>query len=238
MHNAMNATGTIFDIVTDTTQRYDETKSPYDMYEPGFFFSIISQLQALLNLSPDFVVEPASEPLWLILAKTLTGGTCDCYGAEFLLIRYPRLQSLNHLEQGSLPWLTAIWSCFSAHCLDPTGEVFQHVLLKALGVECRPFSRDGEIASGFLNYLRNILVSNLLFVTIRRHVGLAPKDVRRGDFVAIFNGCRMPYVVRRARKVKYKDELYEGHQVVGPCYLHGIMTGKSSRTETRPGSRG
>lgn len=37
----------------------------------------------------------------------------------------------------------------------------------------------------------------------------------------------MPYVVRPAGKVKYKENLFkEALQVVGPCYLHGIMNGE------------
>src|ERR1700733_4652368 len=197
MLNAVGVTGTIFNIIATITQIYDEKSSPYCMYDPGFF-SIINQLQEIPCFPPEFVVQPTSEPLWLILAKTLTGGTSDCDGAEFLLTRHPGLKSLNHLKQGSLPWLTAIWDCFSAHYFDPTGEVFQHVLLKTSGVESRPFGTDGEIALGFLNYLANILVSNLLFVTIEGYMGLAPRDVRGGDFPAIFNGCDMPYVVRPA----------------------------------------
>jgi hypothetical protein len=229
MFNLMAVTGTIFDIISTTTQIDYEKINPSRMYEPEVFFPLINQLQAGSCLPPEFVVQPTSEPVWLILAKTLTVGTSDCDKAEFLLTGYPSLQGLNHLEQGSLPWLTAIWDRFSAHCFDPTGEVFQHVLLKALGVESRPFSTDGEIASGFLNYLANIIASNMLFVTTTRYMGLAPKGIRQGDAVAIFNGCNMPYVVRSARKVKYKENLVENLkaiQVIGPCYLHGIMNGE------------
>ncbi|KAF2794676.1 hypothetical protein K505DRAFT_324612 [Melanomma pulvis-pyrius CBS 109.77] len=197
------------------------------MYDPGFFFSIIDQLQAVPSFPPDSAVEAPSEPLWLILAKTLTCGIGDCSGAEYTLARYPNLESLGHLGQGSVAWLTAIWDCFSAHCFDPAGEVFQHVLLKALGAKSRPFSTDANIASTFLNYVANILVSDRLFVTTEGYIGLAPRCIRGGDFVAIFNGCDTPYVVRRAGKIKHEDEMFdEALHVVGPCYLHGIMNGE------------
>ncbi|RYP36060.1 hypothetical protein DL767_003532 [Monosporascus sp. MG133] len=227
MLNVMCVTGTIFDIIGITSWEYDAKGARYLVYDPGFYFSVINQLQEIPCISPDLVFQPISEPLWLILAKTLTGGTSECHEAEFLLARYPVFQSLSHLEKGSLPWLTAIWDRFAAHCFAPTGEVFQHVLLKTLGVESGPLSTDGEVALGFLVYLANILVPNRLFVTTEGYIGLAPRDIRSGDFVAIFNGCHMPYVVRPAGKVKYKDELLEGAlQVIGPCYLHGIMNGE------------
>lgn len=97
------------------------------------------------------------------------------------------------------------------------------MLLKALGVASRPFGTDGEIAFVFPNYLTNILITNLLFVTTAGHLGLAPRDFRFGDLVAIFNGCDTPYVVRLARGAEHGENLFEALQVVGPCYLHGIM---------------
>ncbi|KAF2466653.1 uncharacterized protein BDR25DRAFT_395756 [Lindgomyces ingoldianus] len=227
MLNVMCVTGTIFDAISITSWEYDSKSALNCVYDSGFYFSVIDLLEKITCSSPDFVFQPISEPPWLILAKTLTCGTGECYGAEFPLVRYSMFQSLNHLEQGSLPWLTAIWDRFTAHCFAPTGEVFQHMLLKTLGVEPRPLSTDGKIAYGFLVYLANTLVYNRLFITMEGYVGLAPRYIRGGDLVAILNGCHIPYVVRPAWEVKYKDELLKGAlQVIGPCYLHGIMNGE------------
>ena len=103
MLSAMAVTGTAFDIIVSTTQIDNKKHSPYCMYDPEVFFSLTNQLQEALHSSPEFFIQHTSEPLWLVLAKTLTGGTSDCDGAEYLLARYPNLQSLNHHEQGSLP---------------------------------------------------------------------------------------------------------------------------------------
>jgi hypothetical protein len=231
----MGVSGTIFDVIATTTHRWDKKHSPRCMHEPEFFFSLIDQLQNVPCFSPGLVYQPSSEPLWLILARTLTGEISDCNGREFLLGRYPSFSSLNHLGLGSLPWLSAIWDRFSEHCFSPTGEVFQHVLLRNLGGISRPFSTDGQIAFGFLNYLANILILNVLFVTMDGHIGLAPRHIQGGDFVAIVNGCDTPYVVRPAGMVKYEEiELDNAIQVVGPCYLHGIMNGELFTDRSAP----
>ncbi|KAI0110870.1 heterokaryon incompatibility protein-domain-containing protein [Nemania sp. FL0031] len=247
MRSVMHVGGILFDVVYTTSWRYDDTQgAEHRMFEPGFFFSLIDQLQDILE--PPFAsssgFQPDSERLWLILAKVLTSGISDCEGAERMLSRYPQIQSLSYLKAGSLPWLTAIWDRFATHCISPTGEVFQHILLKTLGGEAKPLSPDANIALGLLNYLANILPYDRLFVTGKGYLGRAPRDIKPGDIIAILNGCDMPYVTRAAGKVKYKenektkekdweevlgnaDFFKEGViQVIGPCYLQGIMKGE------------
>ncbi|KAI3318239.1 heterokaryon incompatibility protein-domain-containing protein [Xylariaceae sp. AK1471] len=255
----MMASGTLFDIIEMTSKEYEAKSEPHLAFEPGFYFSIIDLLQDM-SCAPNLKLKPNSEPSWLIVAKTLTGGTSECDKAEFVLSRYRAFQGLSHLQPGSLPWLTAIWDCFATHCLAPTGEVFQHVLLRTLGVESRPLSADGSVAMGFLVYVANILAVNRLFVTCEGYVGLTSNDIRCGDFVAVFNGCHMPYVVRAAGRVKCKGKMkYKGKvkikgkikkkkekmkiqeeqvkraiQVLCPCYLHGIMKGEIFKNRDAP----
>ncbi|KAI0400672.1 hypothetical protein F4802DRAFT_584124 [Xylaria palmicola] len=255
-HNAMHVGGTLFDVVQVVSWQYDDDKIASWMYKhkktngkvafkPDFFFSITNQLQAILqSLSSDTnpVLKARSEPPWLTLAKALTGGVTEFRDAEYLLSRYPHFRSLSHLGPGSLPWLTAIWDRFSAHCFSPTGEVFQYVLIKALGTKPKELSTDGFIALGFLSYLANILVQNRLFQTMHGYLGLAPSNTKLGDFIAVLNGCGEPYVVRPAGKVKGMEDgtredrtqgteaayVFEdkGLLVIGPCYLQGIMNGE------------
>jgi hypothetical protein len=222
--NVMFVTGTIFDTVSGTSYPLGRKIQPNQSYDPSVFFTIITQLQRILGQDADTTYPPTSEPLWLALAKVLTGGVGDCDGAEFLLSRQHGLKNLAHLGEGTVPWLTAIWKCFAAHCCEPTGEVFQFVLLRALGVKTRPFSADAKVASAFLNHVANILLTNLLFGTRKGYIGLAPRLIRSGRFIAVFNGCEMPYVVSPAGCAKCGDEVFEHTlQVIGPCYLHGLM---------------
>jgi hypothetical protein len=246
----MCATGTIFDIIGTATWEYKAGSAPHCRDNPEFFFSLVNCLQAIpcrpnpfvpeLDILPaarlddtaERAINPTTEPLWMILVKTLTGGVSDCRGAEDLLARYPSFKSLRHLQTGSLAWLTAIWNCFATHCLSPTGEIFQRVLLKSLGAESEAaydnLTPDAEVALGFLTYLANILVPNRMFVTIDGYVGLAARNLRVGDMIAVFNGCHMPFVVRSVGKLEHEGKLIAegGLQVIGPCYVHGIMNGE------------
>lgn len=50
-------------------------------------------------------------------------------------------------------------------------------------------------------------------------IGSLPDDAANGDLVALFMGMRTPFVIR---PVAGTDEF----QVIGPCYIHGIMDGE------------
>lgn len=253
----MHVSGTIFDIVSRATRRYnDKGKAAHLALDPGFFLSVVDELQGVAS-NTNAASEPSPESLWLLLAKVLTGGVGECHRAGDLFTRYAHFASLSNLGIGSLAWLTAICTRFIKHSLSPTGEVFQHILLETLGGKPPPLSADGMVAMGLLVYMANILETNRLFRTTRGYLGLAATDLRPGDFVAVFNGCDMPYVVRAAGEVKYKDseggkeetkkkkgkkkkkEKKKGSgkdgmdlfktgavQIIGPCYLQGIMRGE------------
>ena len=53
--------------------------------------------------------------------------------------------------------------------------------------------------------------------TERGYVGTATYDTEEGDLIVLFEGFRMPFVLRR------KDDKF---QIVGDCYVHGIMDGE------------
>lgn len=53
--------------------------------------------------------------------------------------------------------------------------------------------------------------------TQRGYIGTATHDTEEGDLIVLFEGFRMPFVLRR------KDDKF---QIVGDCYIHGIMDGE------------
>lgn len=60
--------------------------------------------------------------------------------------------------------------------------------------------------------------SRRLTVTIQGHIGLVPIATRKGDFVFLSLGCKIPLVVRVVEKNEY--------HVIGGCYLRGLMEGE------------
>ena len=63
----------------------------------------------------------------------------------------------------------------------------------------------------------NVLAWRRLVTTRGGYLGLVPAAARCGDVVAVLMGCDTPLVLRR------RDGEYE---VVGECYVHGIMHGE------------
>ena len=57
-----------------------------------------------------------------------------------------------------------------------------------------------------------------LCVTRKGYIGLVPDNATEGDVICIFPGAEVPFVLR-----KHDDY----HELLGDCYVHGIMTGEA-----------
>jgi hypothetical protein len=58
-------------------------------------------------------------------------------------------------------------------------------------------------------------------------IGLFPSGIQPGDIVCVFFGASVPYVLRTVGG-ESTDGFYRViHQLVGPCYVHGIMDGEA-----------
>jgi hypothetical protein len=69
-------------------------------------------------------------------------------------------------------------------------------------------------------------VQRRVCITKRGYVGLVPQFSIKGDAVAVIIGAQTPFVVRPVTgETKY--------QLVGECYIHGIMDGEALTTMTR-----
>ncbi|GAB1739816.1 hypothetical protein NU219Hw_g4751t1 [Hortaea werneckii] len=62
-----------------------------------------------------------------------------------------------------------------------------------------------------------------LFLTTSGRLGNAKIGVQGGDFVALFPGCRIPFIIRPV------DDVTEQRcfKLISPCYTHGIMDGEA-----------
>lgn len=58
-----------------------------------------------------------------------------------------------------------------------------------------------------------------LGVTTKRYLGLFPRGTKIGDRVCVFTEGCVPFVIRR-------HEIRDEYQLVGECYVHGIMDGE------------
>ncbi|KAJ4361053.1 uncharacterized protein N0V89_001622 [Didymosphaeria variabile] len=218
-------------LATGTLDLHHE--SPPLLPLPSLLLPLVDLLTTLLTSPPQWG-PTVSEPPPIQLAKTLTSGVADCKGAESILKNYHFIRDLTHLVPGSLPWLTTIWTAFTTHCLEPTGEMYKAVLLKALSspklntdkdthIDPHTFSSpDAKIAYAFTNYLANILVPNRLFATYGGRIGLAPSMAALGDLLVVINGYgnldskKLVLVALSHYDEKENDSVYDELKTVYP----------------------
>ena len=65
-----------------------------------------------------------------------------------------------------------------------------------------------------------------LFATDRGYIGLGPAEMQKGDHVYILSGGNLPYLLRPVPRPRPRT-----FELVGDCYLHGIMYGEEAGTD-------
>lgn len=79
--------------------------------------------------------------------------------------------------------------------------------------------------NGYFRRLFPMMMIYKLCETESGLVGMVPLDTMVGDSVYIFAGGSLPFVLRPTTGLQSK------YQVVGGCYVHGIMNGKVVRSD-------
>src|SRR5204863_4297832 len=70
----------------------------------------------------------------------------------------------------------------------------------------------------------------VLCVTTMGRLGVVPAEVKPGDWIAVFPGGNLPFVLRN---IKHNEFTLVGH-----CYVHGVMDGEIIETlDKTPGLR-
>ncbi|RMX87150.1 hypothetical protein D0869_02563 [Hortaea werneckii] len=62
-----------------------------------------------------------------------------------------------------------------------------------------------------------------LFLTSSGQPGNAMRGVQAGDLVALFPGCRIPFIIRPAEGMAEQKTF----RLISPCYVHGMMYGEA-----------
>lgn len=61
-------------------------------------------------------------------------------------------------------------------------------------------------------------IDRRFFITQKGFIGTGPTSLQKGDVIAILCGGVVPFVLRPS---------FREYGVIGPCYVHGIMTGEA-----------
>ena len=81
-------------------------------------------------------------------------------------------------------------------------------------------------------------VENSCFFDTRSYsfMGLGPRATKKGDVVAVLNGGRTPFVMRKVvEDVTGESGATARYELIGSCYVHGIMDGEAVRNPNAPG---
>ncbi|CBF82002.1 hypothetical protein AN5383.2 [Aspergillus nidulans FGSC A4] len=65
-------------------------------------------------------------------------------------------------------------------------------------------------------------------------LSLVPYKAKKGDKVCIINGCSVPILLRRSEQKTGHEDYYE---MIGECYVHGMMDGEASSYKKKRGIR-
>jgi hypothetical protein len=65
---------------------------------------------------------------------------------------------------------------------------------------------------------RIMAVNRRIVRTTQNYIGIASAQVQVGDYIALFNGGKMPFVIREAQSGAW--------QIISDVYVHGIMNGE------------
>ena len=68
-----------------------------------------------------------------------------------------------------------------------------------------------------------------LFKTRSGLLGIGPEDCKVGDSIVVFLGGRTPFVTRPVTRIDSPDSKKFFCELVGDCYVHGIMDGSATR---------
>lgn len=83
-----------------------------------------------------------------------------------------------------------------------------------------------QTESEVFRFTRTIETTDRSFSSTKKgYVGWMPKGASKGDELWIFNGCRVPFVLRPAEGRQGDERAY---RVIGDCYIHGLMRSEAS----------
>lgn len=87
---------------------------------------------------------------------------------------------------------------------------------------------DAERMSSFPQIVRVMTNHRCFFTTRRGYCGLGPPSTQLGDVVAVLFGADVPFILRPVG-----DPKQHCYKLVGQCYVHGIMYGKTVEMSER-----
>jgi hypothetical protein len=81
---------------------------------------------------------------------------------------------------------------------------------------------EDEMAYPYTHRAEFLIWGRSLSTTVNSHLALVPISASADDQIVVFSGGKIPFVLRAMGNT---------FQVIGPCYVHGIMDGEAFQRE-------
>ena len=92
-------------------------------------------------------------------------------------------------------------------------------------LDATPMSRATDaLVVKFVLRVQEVVLNRRLINTVSGRLGLAPEMAKKRDLVCILFGCSVPIVLRQQKDAGTGEEYF---QLIGECYIHGIMEGEA-----------
>jgi Heterokaryon incompatibility protein (HET) len=186
-------------------------------------FKHIPREQAVLNDWENFCqfqanheYTPTGERIFDVYWQTLIAGNLEG-GFDDAKQRYEQYEQCYRSKFRRTPSLILRWLGFLA--MIPPCIAFMRSLMKS---QEDVWNQQESLAVFYL--AMTAAKSRRMFRTSSGYIGLAPALAWKGDEVVLLQGGRVPLILRRVRKS-------EKWNLIGDCYVHGIMKGEGFARE-------
>jgi Heterokaryon incompatibility protein (HET) len=147
---------------------------------------------------------------------------CDKYSATPLtantdtdMVEYARSLNGKYVAGGDLSaaWFRTLFILNPSVSLDESVQSHDNVTRFTRSMKSPKTSQEWMLRTGFCRNRR-------FFVSNDGYMGFVPKETEIGDFVCVFLGVNVPFVIRR------KGRRYS---LIGECFVYGYMQGEAMR---------
>ena len=145
------------------------------------------------------------------------------------------VDSSSYYAQNGFDKNDVLWRVLIANTIRPglpAREEYRHFFESWLLFHHQPAANgnDGSIdkstwdeAWTFNGPFSDAMEARVIFTTKRGLIGIGPPYMQSGDLICIIIGAQTPFLVRKIKSATEQAPMYE---VVGDCYVHGLMNGE------------
>ena len=199
MENTLVVRGLTF----DTIIRLSHCEDNFTARSETGYQLLLDLLEECDRMLTDIILYPTGEDLHEVYWRTLIGNISNPYESGRDILEAPHSYAKQYDR-----WRDFVQKKAKNHYRTDEDEL-----------TVPQISTFKHLAERMMNY------GSRFCVTEKGYVGFCEKSTQCGDVIAIFLGCRVPYIIRKC------DERENHFRLIGKSYIHGIMKGEALSAE-------